>query len=288
MIHLLLIGAGLFLARPSAATPAAGGILDYPASARAAAMGEAYVAADDDVFGVLYNPAVDLKTRQAGMMYERGFADDELQFLGFGAPVGFGRLAATLLSYDAGDITLNSTSNQSTTVQAQRDYLGTFSAAGSPASGLMLGGNFKVLHSRLVEDVSATAYLWDVGAIYRPASFLGLGVAAQNLGTSLRGEPESQVVRAGFSLKDHWYAHHVELAFDEIVSTRDSSLREHVGFEYKYGTMIAARVGYKFGDDYGGITTGAGVTFQNLSFDFAILPSSQWGGTEQISTTLRF
>ena len=41
-----------------------------------AAMGDAYTAVDGDVFGSYYNPATSARTNTAGLMFQRGYAED--------------------------------------------------------------------------------------------------------------------------------------------------------------------------------------------------------------------
>lgn len=283
---------GYSLPASAAEDTTVGTILSHPASPRAAAMGEAYSAADDDVLGLQYNPAVDLKTKQLAVMYERGFEDSGLQTIGFGMPVSFGKVAGTLVYHDSGKIDLIDTAGNSRSVSAQKDILATGSVGFNPRTNLSIGGSAKVLHSQLVSEFSGTAYMADFGAILRASSRLRLGLAIQNIGTGLKygsmSEDLPRFLRAGASYSVRELSHRGTFSFDEVILLNDASPKEHLGLEYVFANTFAVRFGYKVGYDAESWSTGCGLIHERVSFDFSFAPASSLGDTEKVSLTFRF
>lgn len=277
----------------AADSSSAGALLRQPAGVRAASMGEAYTAADDDVLGIHYNPAIGLKGRQLALLYDRGALEDHSGAIAFGAPVSFGRMAASVLYYDAGSIDLDNMMGNRSTVSAGKDYLGTVSLSVPVMTSLSIGGNLKVLHSKLVEEFSGTAYLFDLGAAYKPTSQLSFGFAAQNLGTGIKyagiSETLPKYVRGGAAYTARRLAHRVVAAFDEVFSSEDSNPHSHVGLEYVYANLIALRVGYKTGYDLENISYGIGLKKDSATIDIGVVPqTSGFGTATKMSLTLRF
>jgi hypothetical protein len=267
-------------------------IINYPAGVRAIGMGEAYTAAEDDVFGVHYNPAIPLKTRQAGLLYEKGTVDDSFGSLGYGQPTRFGRLAGTIVYYDGGKIDLDDMMGNRRVVQAQRDFMGTFSAAVPLRPNLTVGGNAKILNTRLVSELTSTAYMADFGALYKYSSRFNLGGSIQNLGTPIKYGSDAQDLprrlRVGALYKLPMYSHRLAFAFDAVYALNESELAQNVGLEYGFGEVLALRLGYKNEKDNSAFAVGFGFTRDMISIDFAFLPKSQYGFSEKLSITARF
>jgi hypothetical protein len=282
---------GYTLPASAAEDSTVGTILSHPSSPRAGAMGEAYSSADDDVLGLQYNPAVDLKTKQLALLYEKGF-EDSLQTIGFGMPVSFGKVAGTFIYHDGGSIDLIDTAGNTRKVNAQRDILAVGTAGFNPRSNVSVGGSAKILHSQLVSEFSGTAYLADFGAILRASSRLRLGLAIQNIGTGLKYRSTSEtlprMMRAGASYTLKELSHRATFAFDEVVLMNDGSPKEHLGLEYVFANTFAVRFGYKVGYDVASWSTGCGLMIDRVSFDFSFVPASSLGNTEKASLTFRF
>ena len=277
----------------AADSSSAGVLLRIPIGVRAASMGEAYTAADDDVMGIHYNPAAGLKTRQLALQLDRGGEGEYFGAVGYGAPTAFGRLAGSVVYYNAGMIDLDNGAGDRRTVTAEKDYLATASWAFPPVTNLALGGNAKILHTKLVEEVQGTAFLFDLGAQYKPTSELNFGFAVQNLGSSLSyaGNSESlpKFIRGGTSYSRRYLAHRFTGAFDEVVRAEDSSLESHIGLEYVYAGLMAVRLGYKTGNDVENISYGVGFNKDNFSIDFGVVPQDgDMSGSQKISVTSRF
>ena len=66
-------------------------------------------------------------------------------------------------------------------------------------------------------------------------------------------------------------------------------MREHIGGEYSYRRMLALRAGYKVGYDSQGATFGFGVTYREVSFDYAFLPvSNELGDSHRFGVGFSF
>lgn len=275
-----------------AAAESPGLLLLTPPSVRATGMGEAYVAADDDVFGIHYNPAVSFTGNQLAFLLQKGSEVGTVGAIGIGAPMSFGNVAGSLLYSDAGNIILTDTAGNSRIVTAQRDMLATASTSLSPVRNFSLGGTFKILRSQLVDEFTGTAYLLDLGTIYKPSSWMSLGFAAQNMGSGLsyagKREEIPKILRGGVSLKRRYFAHHYSFACDILKSSDETLPQEHFGFEYLYSNILALRLGYKAGYESGNISFGAGITRDIVTVDIAFVPSTRIGSTVKTSVTLRF
>jgi len=268
-----------------------GSTLLRPIGGRAIAMGEAYATAEDDIVGIHYNPAVLLKSSQLSMMYEDGIFDNHLGFVGVGKPFSFGQIAASVLYYDVGQITLTDTLGDTRSVKAQSDILTTLSANWAPRKIFSAGSNLKMFRSTLFDEFTGTSFLIDLGAMYRPTVKYSAGISLQNVGTKLNYASEAEslprILRAGTSYKIRHFQNEFLVALDALKIIGYSNWRTHIGAEYSLGGLLAFRLGYRLGGDDGRFSLGFGLRWDKYSVDFAMVPNRNFGRSEQISLTIR-
>ncbi|OQA91650.1 MAG: hypothetical protein BWY26_00788 [Elusimicrobia bacterium ADurb.Bin231] len=263
-----------------------GSTLLQPFGARPSGMGEAFTAVKGDLTGIFYNPAAiyGIRNQQISVQYSRGLISDTFGSVFWGKPFKFGVLGASVLYYNAGDIDLIDLSGKESTVNAQRDFLGILTF-GKMFGRVCFGSNIKLLHTRLVEEVSATAFMADLGANIYFNKRLGAGVSVSNLGGKLKyidvGDDLPMTFRSGIFYHLVEYGGYslfmsnqsLSVAVD-AVKLKDDDITGNIGVEYGYYTdngVISARFGYKAGYDLAGMTMGAGISHGRISIDYALL-----------------
>ena len=144
-----------------------------PVGARSYGMAETGTALKGEICALHYNPAgmINVQERQSAFSYQRGIADDNFGVATYGLPLHDYVFGASLLYYDAGSIELTNRYGATRTVKAQQDYVLNLAACRKSFSWSFLGFvtygvNLKLLHSKLVDEFSATAVAADVGLIY--------------------------------------------------------------------------------------------------------------------------
>ncbi|MEW6040829.1 MAG: hypothetical protein AB1633_04840, partial [Elusimicrobiota bacterium] len=182
-----------------------GGVtLLQPIGARANGMGEAYTTSEDDILSIYYNPALELNSSQFSVFYKTGIAEDSFNSLGLGIPFGFGSLATTIVNYDAGTILLLDSAGNERTVNAQTDNLITITLS-KKINKVVIGGNFKILNSKLVEEFSATSNMFDIGGKIDISKKIKIGLSFQNLGGEIKysekGDKLPQTLRTGLAYR---------------------------------------------------------------------------------------
>lgn len=230
---------------------------------------------------------------------------------------GWGTVGAAVTFFSYGEIIR--TTEFGAEVNSFHSFDGALSLSyGTRLSPSLAGGlTAKVIYSRLADQGagaeigsgSATAFALDAGLLYQtPWRRLQLGAALTNLGPDIsyidaqQSDPLPRNLAVGFAyrLLDSPF-NRLTLAGDvnkELVDLggTGSELKQiiyNVGAEYWYGSFIALRGGYIYDED-GDIkvpTLGAGLSWRQLQFDFAYIPSTRdtpLANTQRYSITGRF
>ena len=278
---------GLMLAVPAtswAGSPGEAGVpfLRFGVGARAAAMGEAYVAVAEDASSVFFNPGA----MPAVLGTHITLAHNEyLEFFRF-------EQAAITHETEWGTFGFMFTGlfmdDMERRDDAPTEPLGTFGAydiAAAIAYGryivpnVAVGVSFKAIYER-IDELSASGFAVDAG-IYHVSRIPGVKLAAAvaNLGTPMKFESEEFALprygRIGGS-----YEREVPALDGRVMATldvlfpNDDDVREHIGAEYSYRRMLSLRAGYKAGYDSQNATFGMGVFWRDINFDYAFLPVS--------------
>lgn len=287
LIVFLQIKFSLLIVTSESATGAI--ILSQPIGARASGMGEAYTTSKGDVLGIYYNPSCSYD-KLISVLYQRGIAEDNFGVIGFGYPTEIGNFAGSVLYYSAGSIELINLQEEEKTVNAQTDFLVTISYS-KKFGELSFGGNSKFLSSKLVEEVSANTFAFDLGSNYQIIDDMIVGLSVQNIGGKLKyldeGDKIPLTIRLGSSYKIPLADSHFLLTALDIVKVNDNKIKLHTGFEYTY-ELYSLRAGYKIGYDTDKLTFGCGYLQDRYSIDYAISIMGELGLIHRVSLNYKF
>lgn len=283
-------------------------------SARAMALGGAYVALAEGSDAMTWNPAglAATQQREFAFSYLRGVQGlDSPIYLGYAQPLGrttwganFGYMNDS--GFDIRDA--NGVPQQNSNVNVRDGYGAVGLARSFWYEKLFIGGSVRSIH----EDVAGSSHdtlAADFGAIFKPTSNLSLGFALQNFGAS--ASDVARVTRGGAALRLNDFV----TISGELSKPTDDGTQLSVGGEFQlpeeyldFG-QLTMRVGYKNVDSYGqsfdgtlknikldqtsGLSFGFGVyTSQafgyGLSLDYAFVPYGALGTVDQIAFKLKF
>ncbi len=290
---LVLTTVGLLHAQPSSLLQP---LDDTGGSARAAAMGSAFVAVADDSSALLWNPAGlgKLQTGQLALHHNSWLVDTLQESFTVGIPMGDAGgigVMATFLDYGTfqgrdpnGAITPNYNANKwGFMLGWGKEWAPGFSA------GLALRGGFQ---SALGNSYS----LWsgDVGFLYSPDPQLRFGAALVNFGGNQSGGWVASAIRAGVSYKPEWKGPHGLLfSLDGTVEPQGVN-RVGLGVEYSFQSKYFLRAGYQVYEQNNeiqglqGLTAGAGIQWNGFELDYAFLPYGDLGTSHRVSLSYMF
>jgi hypothetical protein len=155
---------------------------------------------------------------------------------------------------------------------------------------LSLGLGLKGFGSQLAEYHSS-GYAVDLGAQSDLNSWLGVGLAFQNLGEESAydsgTDPLPAAMRLGLRIVAVNEENVLVQAGAEIVKEWDTSYPTLVNFgaEYYLARVVALRAGWSFGEEEGNLSLGAGLTWEGISFDYAYVSLGDLGLTQRFSLT---
>ncbi|MBN1594747.1 OmpA family protein [candidate division FCPU426 bacterium] len=279
----------------------AGKILQVGIGPRQVAMGEANVAAVDDVYALYWNPAglSNLRSAQISYMHNLWLQDIQDAYITYGQRLFDGGLGVSINYFNFGEfekidvdpygypLPTNETFTPYTLVVAAG--YGTLLTEHMP-----VGASLKLINES-VDTFSSMTIALDLGAQYLDiVQGLDAGLMIQNLGVPLEGYQLPLNVRMGLAYK-------VPVTFapqDSLITVMDVTLPipldqpfyTNLGLEYSYLGIVAGRVGYKIAEinnlgSASGLTAGLGVSYMNFALDYAIAPFGELGTTHRIALT---
>jgi hypothetical protein len=272
-------------------------ILKIGVSARAAAMGEAFVASADDASGIFWNPAGSawIKQRQAHFTHNKWIQGISNDVAGVVFPTTIGTFGIGLM--------LNNVNDFERRITATEEPLGTFSShdfsmslnyARMVGENLSVGTEIKYLNEKIYVE-SAGGYAVDFGLRYRllrPGLFVA--AAIQNIGSMSEMVQESivlpKIIRIGtaYTIPGFFMGDKLLFAAD-YVKIIDNSDHINIGLEYYPYQKIAVRTGYQTGYDERSIAAGFGLNFGFLNIDYAYIPfDNDLGNSQRFSMTAFF
>ncbi len=283
-------------------------------SARAMALGGAYVALAEGSDAMTWNPAGLAQTQQrefafSYLRYVQGL--DSPLYLGYAQPMGrttwganFGYMSDN--GFDVRDA--QGVPQQNANVNVRDAYGAVGLARSFWYEKLFLGVSVREIH----EDIAGSAHntlAGDFGAILKPTGMLSLGFAVQNFGAN--PADVARVTRGGAALRFNDFL----TASAELSKASDTGAQIALGGEFQLPEeyldvgQLTMRVGYRSVDSYGqsfdsqlkdlkldqtsGLSFGFGVyTSQafgyGVSLDYAFVPYGALGTVDQISFKLKF
>jgi hypothetical protein len=285
-------------------------------SARAQALGGAFVAMAEGADAMTTNPAGLAATQQrefafSYLRYVQGLSAPI--YMGYAQPMGrttiggnLGYLSDSLGSGDVRDS--NGVPQQASNVNVHDGYGAIGLARSFWYEKLFLGASVRGI-SEYIAGSEHNTLAMDFGAILRPTNSLSLGFAMQNFGASTTDV--ARVTRGGAALRVNDF---VTLS-GELSDASDSGAHFAIGGEFQlpeeyldFG-QLTMRIGYRNVDSYGqsfdstlktlhmdqtsGMSFGFGVyTSQafgyGLSLDYAFVPYGALGTVDQISFKVKF
>ncbi|MFH0775809.1 MAG: PorV/PorQ family protein [bacterium] len=278
----------------------ASAFLKLGAGARAAGMGDAYVAVADDATAGYWNPAglAQVEGKQGTFMFLRPMAEVEdlaMSYIGIAIPASCGNFGGAITYYGYGetDETTGVDSNgdpiKGKTWDAY-DFACSLSFAKDVKKDTSLGATLKIVNGKIAES-TAIAFACDFGLLQKK-NRLSIGAVIKNIGSSMKYEQEGfglpLSVKAGVSYK---LLRLPLLLSADLTLPNDNKTHFNFGTEYSIKEVFSLRCGYKSGpeDEGSGLTFGAGTKYLDLySFDYAYQTFDKLGDSHRISLSAKF
>lgn len=265
-----------------------GAFLRLGIGARAMGMGGAFTSIADDVTSIYWNPAglSELKYKESLFMHTAYLADIKSEYLAQAQPGKYGGYGVSLLYLYTTDLRRNESGEEQGSFNNYDSYL-SLAYSYNLTSNISLGLSSKII-SRGLDTAKANSFGIDIGGLYKREN-LRLGAVIQNLGLKMKFRAENDPmpinfkIGIGYKLLDKT----LTLALD-IDKPIDDNPNINLGAEYLYKDVIIGRMGYQFGRDVGGLSTGIGFKFSHYKLDYAFIPYDKLGNTHRISLTRQF
>ncbi len=268
--------------------------LEIPIGAAPAAMGSAYSALATDAYAPVWNPA------GLGFLKEVQVAGQHLtyldalhdEFVSAVVPIHPGMGLGVSVQYlGSGDV--NSFDASGASIGTFSSHYGAYALAYGQAFGpLSIGGAAKYIQAAIA-DVHASAWGFDIGALYKVQDHLFLSAVADNVGTSLRfiDQPDALPLAYHVGLAYEWTAQWVFST--EGVFRRSGPAGWHGGVEWNPINLFSVRAGYRTDTTQqlsavAGVSAGVGLHLWNQEFDYAWVPYGDLGTSQYFSLVLRF
>lgn len=274
VINIYLISSTVFCAESSLGGLA---ILTQPIGARQIAMGETFVATADDLNTLYYNPAgLTNSNQKLSVSYLQGLVDTYYASINLSKNLNkHNTLAFGVNVFQAGTIEIPESDTKFTTIRVQDDYLFVVGFANNSLHhDLSIGSNLKILNSTLIEKYVATAYMFDIGILYKADLVKGLSIGSsfQNIGTELKyvfvGDPLPLTFRFGLAYKLPGSFSKLRIGMDyiKLLNTPNSI---NIGVEYLPLNNISFRVGFRNTESVNYFSFGLGANFDTGCFEYS-------------------
>lgn len=249
--------------------------------ARSIAMGEAYTAMTTDHSSLFYNPA-SLRfatNHELQLMHKEWIAETSSEYLGasvLGENFSYGFSA---LNTSVGEIEVRTKPGPAEgTFSAQNFALG-LTVSFSLDAQIAVGLTGKILYEKIFID-EASGYGFDIGGSYRYSDHLMFGASVLNIGSMnpLRSQSTElpTIIRMGAAYN---YSEIDDIALvgaaDVVKPLNDNYMHINAGVEATYDQLLSIRAGYKTGYSNTSLSTGFGILYGIMKFDYAFVPFSE-------------
>lgn len=299
----LILSTNLFAINSKAGT-AAYSFLKIGVSARAVALGNAFVGMSSDESAIYYNPAglTQIPGYALSTSYHNYLADIQGGYLSAAFPWGEKRHVGLSINY----LNFGSTPQTNLSGEAVGDFGGgdlAFSAAFAQKMNdrISLGLAGKFIYES-IDSFTSTALALDVGFMYKFSDeHTSIGLAVSNLGFQLSGMSEEHkddlplLLKAGLAHRMH-NAPFMVLA--DVGKPSDNDFYAGGGVEFVGIEKLRLRAGYNtIGSDYktggdkenlAGLSFGLGFILDKLAFDYAYVPFADLGNSHRIYIARRW
>ncbi len=266
------------------------------ASARAQAMGGAFVGVADDSSALFWNPAglAGLGKMEMALHHNSWLAGIIQETAVLGMPLGaLGGVAASLNYVNYGSLPgYDDNGLRVADYSANRYGLGVgwgMRVLRDVSAGASLKGAYRTLGGTGYSDLSL-----DLGGLWEPRPALKVGLSYSNLGTAVGGFSQASALRVGGSygmpLSD---TNHILFAAAASVEPMGVN-RLQAGVEDLIHSMLALRLGYQLNladNQIGGLiglTGGLGISYENFGLDYAYLPFGDLGTAQRLTLSYKF
>jgi hypothetical protein len=294
-----------------------GQMLKIGIGARPAAMGEAFVAVDEDPISVFWNPAGIARLDGQALTFNHATWPADIRISQAAYVFSPGRRFPGKLAISARSLWMDV---EPVRTPYRPQGTGEFWDAGEMALGVSYaraftdkfaaGVTFNYFKSGLA-DVTAQTMTVDFGTMYNTGvRGFRIGIAIQNIGSDMeysgtinpegvsmdfQGERVKVPIlfRVGSMLNLYQHeAHSIITAFD-FTHPPDNAERASWGMEYGFNEYFFLRGGYKFNYDTEGLTAGMGIKFptsigSQSRLDYAYSDMETLGGSHRFSLTMAF
>ena len=143
-----------------------------------------------------------------------------------------------------------------------------------------------------IDGVKASAACFDVSSMYQLGDNTTIGIAFQNIGSSVKFVQESYELPVSIKLGAAYRAGSVNLALD-VDALSDSGNRTALGLEYSYvlnkDVKFMPRLGLQTGNDISnGISFGLGFRYSSYQLDYSWTPEEDFGNIQRFSFSVNF
>jgi len=251
---------------------------------RPVALGETYVALADDITSSYWNTAglAYLDELQFFVSHHEWFLDIRDEYISLGMPGLGGYFSLSGMYSSIKNVEIWNSNNMPLGTQTLWSGVLDISHGRSINDRLGLGFGLKVAYEDLYEEqfVDAAA---DIGAQVSINDHIRLGTALRNLSYSLDIPAD---IKAGACYQD---LNGFTIGFDLTIPS-DNILYVSTGVEYDFNEYLKLRGGWRSGpydiSELGwisGFTTGIGLHFGGLTFDYAFVPYGKLGLTHRVA-----
>ncbi|MBU0561340.1 MAG: PorV/PorQ family protein [Bacteroidota bacterium] len=261
------------------------------------ATGDLGVAGSNDISGVNYNPAILTKINSSQILFSHNswIQDVQSEFLTASFNLFNLPFAVSINSTSVDDIEIRTRRGEADSkISAYYFYTGIGTGI-NLMEDLSAGISVKYLYEGIYSD-EADGWGFDFGLLYTTAiENLEVGASLRNIGSMSKLRAEKTVLPAELRLGAAYKLHSEEINSDLNLSGGFLKLLDvdglhlHLGAELDYSRIISFRFGYVSGYDSKSITTGLGVNWNKVAFDYSYIPfANDLGSSNTIALTYTF
>jgi outer membrane protein OmpA-like peptidoglycan-associated protein len=251
---------------------------------RPVAMGEAFVGLADDITALHWNPAglSNMKELKFFISHQEWFQQIRDEFFIFGMPGLDGYVALSGVYSSNKDVEIWDENNNSLGTENLWSGIFSFGYARNFKDRLSGGGVLKTMIEDLYEQ-RLSDFTLDLGGKLVLNRKVQVGISFKNL--SYKTEIPSEIKLGGV----YQNIRNLNLLLDLTIPL-DNIVRANFGFEYWINPIFALRAGWRSGPYniselgwFSGFTTGLGVKYMGIEFDYAFVPYGKLGLTHRFA-----